>query len=235
VVVALSALLGGALALAAYAGTAPLVLTVLLVQGLLVSGWHHSLAVPGAAGGMVLAGATALAADLLLALRDDTRPLTPVTAVVGLAVVGALVHQLVRRSDRVRVTASLTATVTLAVLVVLAGFYLAALRIDGEAALVLVVALGAVVGRAALELPLSPAVTAVLGVAAGALLGLVLRSADGLGAGAAAALGGSAAAVGVVAQVVLLRVVAADRLASAALPLALAGPVAYVLGRLVVG
>src|SRR4029079_1774535 len=102
--------------------------------GLLVSGWHRSLAVPGARGGVALAGAAALAADLLLGVRGDTRPLAPVSAVVGLAVVGALIHQLLRSADRARVTASLTATVTLAVLAVLAGLYIAALRIDDDAA-----------------------------------------------------------------------------------------------------
>ena len=80
---ALTLALAGAVALAAYAGQTLVVGAVLVVQGLLVWGWYDALDVPGRIGGMILAGAAAATADVLLLVRDDTRPLTPVAGVVG--------------------------------------------------------------------------------------------------------------------------------------------------------
>jgi len=140
---ALTLALAGGLALGAYTSDVLLLLVVLAVQGLLIFGWHRALDVPGALGGMVLSAATALGADVALLVRDDARPLTPVTGVLGLAMLGALVHQLTRRPERARLTASLTATTMLLVLVALGALYLPAEETRGEAALVALVALAA--------------------------------------------------------------------------------------------
>ena len=94
---ALTLALAGAVALAAYAAEAPLALAVLVVQGLLVWSWYGVLDVPGRTGGSILAGAAAVTADVLLVVRDDTRALTPVTGVLAVAMIGAIIHQLARR------------------------------------------------------------------------------------------------------------------------------------------
>ncbi|MGH8939463.1 MAG: hypothetical protein ACRDV2_08945, partial [Actinomycetes bacterium] len=91
---ALTLALAGLLALSAWAGAVPLMLAVALVQGLVVAGWYRAVDVPGALGGMLLAGVVAAATDLLLVVRDDPRPVTPATSVLGVAMVGGLVHQL---------------------------------------------------------------------------------------------------------------------------------------------
>ena len=122
---ALTLALAGALALAGYADEAPLVLAVLVVQGLLVWGWYDALDVPGRTGGSVLAGAAAVTADVLLLVRDDTRALTPVAGVLAVAMLGAMVHQLARRDGRQRLTESLTATMTLVVLATLGALFVA--------------------------------------------------------------------------------------------------------------
>src|SRR3954449_10185304 len=138
--VAMTAAMAGALALGAYAGSVVLLVAVAGTQAVMVYGWHRALDVPGALGGALLAGAAAGVADLFLVVRDDARPLAPLSGVLGLAVIGAFLHQLARRGKRAQLTGSLTATAALAVFAVLAGLYLAALQTRGEAALVALVA-----------------------------------------------------------------------------------------------
>ena len=100
--------LGAALVLGAATSRGLLLVAVLLMQGLLIARWHPSLAVPGAAGGVVVAGVAAVAADVLVLRGDGDRPLSAVPAVLALAVLAALVHQLARRHGRERVIASLS-------------------------------------------------------------------------------------------------------------------------------
>ena len=232
---ALTLALAAALALGAYAGDVVLLLAVLVVQGLLVSGWHRALDVPGALGGVVLAGAVAVAADVLLLVRDDARPLTPVTGVLGVAVLGALIHQLARRPDRARLTASLTATMTLVALVALAALFLPAAQTRGEAALAALVALAAAVAVAADLLPSVPLVRAAVAVAAGVAVGGLIGALTGLAVGPAVLMGGVGSAVGAAGTALVRREPRPDLATAAAVPLALAGPVAYVLGRILVG
>src|SRR3954451_4572904 len=102
--VAMTAAMAGALALGAYAGSVVLLVAVAGTQAVMVYGWHRALDVPGALGGVILAGAAAGVADVLLVARDDARPLAPVSGVLALAVLGAFLHQLARRGERTRLT-----------------------------------------------------------------------------------------------------------------------------------
>ncbi|MDQ1625643.1 MAG: hypothetical protein QOJ49_1141 [Actinomycetota bacterium] len=234
--VAVTAALAGALALGAYAGSVALLLAVLITQATIIARWHKSLDVPGALGGAVLAGTAGLAADLLVALRDDPRPLTGLTGVLGLAVLGAFLHQLSRRGDRDGVTASLTATVALVVLTVFTALYLAAAKTRGDAALVAVVVLSVLAARLAEQVRVPALRRAALAVLAGAVVGAAGgRLAGDLGVGVGLALGAAAAIATGIASVVTRGLPRAVMTTVAALPLAVAGPVAYVLGRVLIG
>lgn len=237
---AAAAALGLAVALVLGAATAPVVLLVAVVmtQGLLVAGWHRSLDWSGATGGAAVAGTAALGADLLVLAADGDRPLSGVPAVLALSVLAALVHQLLRHDGRGRLVHSLAATVTLAVLAVLASSYLAAGAADGGAALVAVAALpaGTVVAASVLRRRTGRSQWLDLAaVPAAALVSLAVPLLSDLAVVPGLVIAASAALVAWVAGFVVSRSAEPDPALAAGLPLALTGPVAYVLGRLLVG
>jgi hypothetical protein len=237
---AAAAALGLAVALVLGAVTAPVVLVVAVVmtQGLLVAGWHRSLDWLGATGGAVVAGAAALGADLVVLAADGDRPLSGVPAVLALSVLAALVHQLLRRDGRGRLVHSLAATVALAALAVLASSYLAAEAADGGAALVAVAALpaGTVVAASVLRRRTGrPQWLDLAAVPAAAVLALAVPLLSDLAVVPGLVIAAAAALVAWVAGFVVTRSAEPDPALAAGLPLALAGPVAYVLGRLLVG
>jgi hypothetical protein len=232
---ALTLALAGALSLAAYAAEAPLVLAVLVVQGLLVWSWYAALDVPGRTGGMVLAGAAAATADVLLLVRDDTRELTPVATVLAVAIIGAIVHQLARRGGRERLTESLTATMTLVVLATLGALFISTEQTLGGAALVALAALSAAVAAGASMVPLPTGLVAGVAAVGGLLLGLLVAGITDLNAGPALTTGAAAAATALAAITFVRRAKQPDLAATATLPLLSVAPVAYVLGRILVG
>ena len=233
--VALTLALAGALGLAAYAGQTLVVLAVLVVQGLLVWGWHDALDVPGRIGGMILAGAAAVTADVLLLVGDDTRALTPVAGVVAVAMLGAMVHQLARGPGRERLTESLTATMTLVAVATLGALFVAAQQTLGGPALVTLAALSAAVASAASLIPLATALVAGVATVGGLFLGLLVAAMTDLSVGAALPIGAAAAATAVAAIMFVRRAERPDLTTAGALPLLSVAPVAYVLGRLLVG
>ncbi len=232
---ALTLALAGALALAAYAAEAPLVLAVLVVQGLLVWSWYVALDLPGRVGGSVLAGVAAVTADVLLLVRDDTRALTPVTGVLALAMIGAIVHQLARRDGRTRLTESLTATMTLVVLTTLGALFVATEQTLGGSALVALAALSAAVAAGASMVPLATGLVAVIAAVGGLVLGLLVAAITDLSVGPALTTGAAAAATALAAITFVRRAKQPDLATTAALPLLSVAPVAYVLGRILVG
>jgi hypothetical protein len=233
--VALTLALSGALGLAAYAGETLVALAVLVVQGLLVWGWHDALDVPGRIGGMILAGAAAVTADVLLLVRDDTRALTPVAGVVAVAMLGAMVHQLARGPGRERLTESLTATMTLVAVATLGALFVAAQQTLGGPALVTLAALSAAVAAAASLVPLNTALVAGVATAGGLLLGLLVAAMTDLSVGSALPIGAAAAATALAAIMFVRRAKRPDLTTVGTLPLLSVAPVAYVLGRLLVG
>jgi hypothetical protein len=232
---ALTLALAGALALAAYAGEALVVVAVLVVQALLVWSWYDVLDVPGRTGGSVLAGAAAVTADVLLLVRDDTRALTPVTGVLAVAMIGAIVHQLARKGGRERLTESLTATMTLVVLATLGALFIATEQTLGGAALVALAALSAAVAVGASSVPLPTGLVAGIAVVGGLVLGLLVAAITDLSVGPALTTGAASAATALAAITFVRRAKQPDLAAAAALPLLSVAPVAYVLGRILVG
>jgi hypothetical protein len=227
--------LAGALALTAYAAEAPLVLAVLVVQGLLVSSWYAALGVPGRTIGSVLAGAAAVTADVLILVRDDTRALTPVTGVLAVAMIGAIVHQLTRRDGRERLTESLSATMTLVVLATLGVLFVATEQTLAGPALVALAALAAAAAAGASMLPLRTGLVAGIAAVGGLVLGLLAAGITDLSVGPALTTGAAAAATAFAAITFVRRVQQPDPAIAAALPLMSVAPVAYVLGRILVG
>ena len=140
-----AAAVGGVLAGATAVGGSPLLLAVAVLQVALALAVLAVLGTPAAGGAAVVAVGAAVAADVVV-LVDDGR-VDRVAGVVGLSVVAALLHQLVRRG-RSRVTESLADTM-LAVVVVTAAACLVALPAGGPQAVgeeqVLLLALAAAV------------------------------------------------------------------------------------------
>jgi hypothetical protein len=227
------------LVLAAAAGEGVLVLAVALVQACVIAGWHRSVGVPGAVEGALVAGAAALAADMLVLTAPADRPLARMPAVLSLAVLGALVAQLARRDGRPRLVASLTATVCLSAFAALPAAQLAALGSEGGVPLVAatvvpagLVAAADAVGRTGTGPRwLRPLTAMVAALASGAVVGGLTGLETGVAVATAAASGAVAWAGAVLAD----RAARPDALLAAALPLALAAPVGYVMGRLLIG
>ena len=187
----------------------------------------------GARGGALVGAAAAIGADLAVALRDDRRPLASVSAVLGLAMLAALLHQLIRRDGRERLTDSLTATVSLAV-VGCAGQLLSRHAVEpGRRGVRRGRRRGGRSCRGRLLLCRCPRlVGAGAGLVAGVASGVVVGLLSDLGArsGGLVALGCAGAAA--VAAALARRAARPDPLVTAGLPLLLAAPVAFVLARL---
>ena len=108
-----SGLFGGALAGLAVLGDLPLLGGIVLLQVVLGLGFLAVVDAPASGGVFVLAAAATIAADVVVQV-DDGRA-GGLGGVVGLSLVGALLHQLTRR-ERSRVTESLADTFVVVVL-----------------------------------------------------------------------------------------------------------------------
>ena len=252
--VVVAALLAGATAV----GDPALLVAVAVLQVGLVVAVLAALGAPAAAGAAVVAVGAAVAADVLVVLDDGD--VDRVAGVVGLSLVAALLHQLVRRG-RNRVTESLADTMLAVVVAVAASCLLAVPSADGGRDLLLLALAAAaaalLVGRLGdLVLP-RPVLAAgatrgwpglLLGVAVGVGAALAVRT--GLEtdlAPPAAALLGLAAAVTVATADLAVDLGAAElrpgrrdarrgsalRPTAALLPYAVLGPVVLLAGRLV--
>ena len=253
----LPALVAGALAVAGWAGPSPLLVVVLVLQVALVLALLGVLAAPAAAGAAVVAVTAAVVADALVLVDDGA--VDRVAGVLGLSLVAALLHQLVRRS-RNRVTESLADTMLAVVVAGGASCLLAVAVLDGGLEVLLVGLYAAasvvLVGRLVdLVLPRPVLTTGATrgwpGLVAGVLAGVGTAAVSGSYAAgvspAAAALLGLAAAVTVATADLALDLAAAElrpgrrdarratalRPAAALLPFAALGPVVLLAGRLV--
>lgn len=256
---AATALVAGVCLGAAHAGTPALAGAVFVVQLLLVLAWLAAVGAPGGLGAFGVAAAAAVAADASLLAASGAR-IDDLVGVVGIAMAGAMAHQVGRR-HRTGVTLSLAATMS-AVMLAVATATFVSLRsgVDGRAAAAVAFA---GVGAAALVARLTDAFLArpaavpggsrgwpglLLGVAAAAGAGLLYASgaggidvATGWQVALVAGAMGLAADLAVDTAATAVRVAGDQRqrsaLAPAAvfLPLALAAPAAYVTARILLG
>jgi hypothetical protein len=244
------------LAGAAAAGRSLLVGCVIATQLGLAASWLRAAAIPALGVPLAITVAVAAAVDLLGQAGGGDR-LERLAGVVGVAFLGMLLGELVRR-DRSRVTDSLVATASAVVLVVMLASPLALAPSSGGRAVVgatfaavaaalAVAAVGAVVGAAAggrADNGLGAAATLILAVVAGGGVGAAYGSVSqhgprwGVAVGLAAALfaaAGWALTVGSTDHSTAPRAAGALRPSApvmALLPLALAAPVGYAAGRL---
>jgi hypothetical protein len=255
--------LGGALICAALIGLSylnqePLAAGVFLLQLLLILGFLALVDAPAAGGAFLVATGATVAADAVILLSDDGR-VSGLAGVVGLAAVGSLFHQLVRRG-RARVTESLADTFVAVVLAV-AVVPLVALRMDGggKEAVQVCLAAGAaalLLGRLGDRVLPRPALALgatrgwpglLLGLGAGAAVAVAVAGDTGQVAGTRGALLGLAVAAAVAAADLAVDLAAAEltagrrdvrrvealRPVGLLLPVAALAPVAFVAGRLV--
>ncbi|MGP4004084.1 hypothetical protein, partial [Streptomyces sp. 8N706] len=230
-----SALLTAGLA-ALIAVTAPLArpalaLAVVLLQAVTAAGWYRLNGMWPARQGIALAFAGGLTTDIaLLATAREDAP-TVALGTLGVWCLLVLVLQLRNHSSPDERLYALTAGVASTALTVLAAGHLAASAVSSGAVVVGAVAVAVAAVARALPLPSLVSPAAALAAAAGA----------GIAAGQLTGLGASGALLGAVAggcALIGLRVASYDYpsrfvhlTAGVALPLAMAGPAAYVLSR----
>ncbi|MGA4540790.1 hypothetical protein ACPA54_12405 [Uniformispora flossi] len=238
-----AALTGGVaalLAVTALAGGPVAVGGVFLLQLLTAAGWFRLHGMWPARQGIAIGVLAGIAADAaVLAGGDHAVRVLPGVLAGVLAL--ALVQQLVRRDGRPELLPALTVTASAGLLAALDVLYVVAADLEGPgvrdgAAVVVAVAAVAVAVLAA-ALPVPGVVGHGLGLALAAGVGVVGGSAVGLGS-SAVVLGAGAGLLGLMGR----RVAGYDHpsrfvhmTAGVALPLALAAPTAYLLGRVVIG
>src|SRR4051812_30912547 len=114
---AVAAAVGVALAVTARVGATALLIAVAAVQVLLALAWIFGTQMPGRKGAVVLAGLAAAGADVTVSVWPHDK-LGPLLAVLGLAVPVMFVHQLTRGAARVQVVSSMSAVALLVFAVV---------------------------------------------------------------------------------------------------------------------
>jgi hypothetical protein len=238
---AVASLVGVVLVAGAVWGPVALGAAVVGLQLCTLSGWHQLLRVPGAFGGSVVALAAGVAAVLVMEIRAGTSPVQDVgrlAPVLGLSLVACFAQQALRRDGRTLLLASLSATVSLVVAVVLCSLWVAVRRGPDGLDVVFIGAVSAVV--AAVAAVVVPRGGWPVSVVAGVGAGLVTGAASGvsLGAPGIVLLAAGAAGPAVVATHLRGATGRAARSAPAtlaALPCALAALPLWVLARVLLG
>jgi hypothetical protein len=235
------------LALAAAVGRPLLGAGVAMVQVVFTLGGVRPAAVPAARAGAWLALVVSLGASVWTVLSDPNE-MWPVAVLLGPALVAAMAIQLGRHDGRQAMTMSLTMTVAACALAVLPVAWLALRSAEGGVHAVWLGLLGVgVVGLAELlPLPVAARRSVAILLAAAVAAGLVLMAGDV--AAAVPAVGGVVVAA-FAALSAVIAVTAVDRLAVEAggstaavlaplrvtLPIVVAAPVSYALGRILIG
>lgn len=226
----LTAALGILLAVAAALGQYALLVPLIALQGLTAAGWFRLNGMWPARQGIALAFLGALVSDVAVLAVDREYGPGAIIGTLGAWVLLTLVLQLRSHADPDERMYGLMASVASAALAIVCAGYLAA---ESEAVSVGAAAVAVAVFARALPLPTAPSVGVSLAAAAGA--GIALGTLTGIGAGGA--LLGLAAGV---CALVGLRVAAYDypskfvhMTAGVALPLAVAAPAVYLIGRVV--
>ncbi|MDI2131746.1 hypothetical protein [Yinghuangia seranimata] len=229
-VVAAGALVGGA-------GAA---VGVAVLQVLTAAGWFRLHGMWPARQGIALAALAGLAADaVVLNAGDDALRTLPGVMAVVLGV--ALLQQLARRDGRPELMSALTVTATAALLTVLDVLYVLAARVEGpdvrDGAVVVVGVAAAALAVLVAALPLPGVIGETGGLAAAAAVGFAAGGAFGLGT-PGLALGTAAGLLALMGR----RTAGYDHpskfvhmTAGVALPVALAAPAVYLLGRVAIG
>ncbi|WP_409471157.1 hypothetical protein [Streptomyces sp. HC307] len=228
---ALTALLGLLLSGTAALGEYALLVPLVVLQAVTAAGWFRLNGMWPARQGIALAFAGALTADVALLVAGRDHGPAAILGTLGVWVLLTLVLQLRSHADPDTRMYGLMATVVSAALAIVAGGYLAA---EPDAVMVGAAAAAVAVLARALPLPTPASVVVALLAAAGA--GIAVGSMTDVGTGGAL-LGAAAAACALIGH----RVASYDYpsrfvhfTAGVALPLSVAAPVVWVLGRALV-
>ncbi|MGP4085737.1 hypothetical protein [Streptomyces sp. KR55] len=228
---ALTALLGLLLSGTAALGEYALLVPLVVLQAVTAAGWFRLNGMWPARQGIALAFAGALTADAALLVAGRDHGPAAILGTLGVWVLLTLVLQLRSHADPDTRMYGLMATVVSAALAIVAGGYLAA---EPDAVMVGAAAVAVAVLARALPLPTPASVVVALLAAAGA--GIAVGSMTDVGTGGAL-LGAAAAACALIGH----RVASYDYpsrfvhfTAGVALPLSVAAPVVWVLGRALV-
>ncbi|SED51158.1 hypothetical protein [Ruania alba] len=200
-------------------------------------GWPTLLGLPARRGAVAVLLLTAAAGLTALLVWED---LLYVAVALGLGVVGAFVHEMLRRDGRPRLVESVSGVVTGAVVVASAAGWLAVGSGPVAVALLLVGAVTLTAGSACTALPipgwLGSATTIVIAAAAGLLVGSLIEAVGLLAGGL---IGLSAGVLIAAVHALFGQFPASGRptaaLAAAMLPVAVSGVPVYVLGRVLLG
>lgn len=224
------------LAAAAFLGPVGVAVAVALVTLALAVGWPRLLSAPWPAGTttvLALAGGGAL-----VAVRLDDGTLSALPLVVACGLVLAFLLEMLRRDGRSRLVESLTGSVAGVVLAVCGAGWLAVVELDGGPDLVVVCA-GALAAAsvAAVLAPWKGWASVAAAVAAGAVVGSVIAAlVPATSVGAGATVGASAGVLAASLHVLLEKLPASSSrmggAASAVIPVAVLGIVAYIVGDL---
>ncbi|MET7484835.1 hypothetical protein [Streptomyces sp. NPDC005538] len=224
----LTALLALLLSVTAQIGSYALVVPLVVLQAVTAAGWFRLNGMWPARQGIALAFAGALVADVVLLAAGRENGPAAILGTLGVWVLLSLVMQLRSHADPDTRIQSLMATVASAALAIVAAGHLAA---DPDAVTVGAAAVAVAILARALPLPTVASVVVSLLAAAGA--GIAAGGMTGLGA-KGALLGAGAAVCALIGH----RVASYDYpsrfvhfTAGVALPLAVAAPAVYVLGR----
>ncbi|WTW96516.1 hypothetical protein OG216_25525 [Streptomycetaceae bacterium NBC_01309] len=232
--------LAGVLIAGAVVGGPAIVASVAVLQVVTAAGWFRLHGMWPARQGIALAILAGGAADVAVLLAgDDALGILPGILAAVLGVV--LVQQLARRDGRPELLPALTVTASAALLTVLDVLFVLAARVESpdvrDGALVVVGAAAVAAAVIPAAMPLPGPLGAALGLAAAAVAGLVAGSVLNLG-GTAVVLGVGAGLMGLLGR----RTAGYDHpskfvhfTAGVALPLALAAPAVYLLGRAALG
>lgn len=236
-------------------GPTGLLVTVTVLQIGLIAAWTRATGTRGYVGSLVIGAGTAVTADTVIAMQAEP-DLAPLAAVVALAFIAAMLHQLTRSAPRRLATASLAAISALAVTLVAMAALLLLYRVtDGSAVYVATVAAtgGAIVVGHLVDVLLPiPRITPdlprgllalLLSVGTAIAAAVILSEPEGLQEILGAAIVG--AIVGLISALLAVAAsyIAAERrhfswslpFLQAILPLAGAAPVAYFLALQVMG
>ncbi|PYF99495.1 hypothetical protein SAMN05216184_1067 [Georgenia satyanarayanai] len=212
----------------------PLLVVVGLTTLLVAAGWPRLAGLPVTTGPGIVIAATGVAA---LAVVAGTGSVDGVAVVLGLAVAGSFLQEMLRRDGRPRLVESVAATVTGCVVAGSAAMWPALGDARPAAAVVVTAAAALAAGAACTALPLGPrlvpGLATVVAGGAGLLAGALLPDVGPLVGGASGLVAGVLTSV---VHLVLGRFPASTRplpaLAAAALPPMLAGAPTFMLGSL---
>ncbi|MFD9334083.1 hypothetical protein ACFWBF_06645 [Streptomyces sp. NPDC060028] len=226
----LTAALGLLIAAAAAFGQLALLVPLIALQALTAAGWFRLNGMWPARQGIALAFAGALAADAAVLAVDRAYGPGAIVGTLGAWVLLTLVLQLRSRAEPDERMYGLMASVASAALAIVCAGYLAA---DTAWVTVGAAAVAVAVFARALPLPTAPSVGVSLAAAAGAGIAVGGLTSVGVGGALLGVVAGACALIG-------LRVAAYDypskfvhMTAGVALPLAVAAPAVYLLGRVV--